>query len=86
MNGVVNSIAFNGSDCSHAYIGGSFSSVNGTAVKNIAEVDTATGAVVATFAHSANQVETLRGVNGHLLAGGYFKTINGSSATPTSPA
>ncbi len=83
VNGVVNSIAFNGSDCSHAYIGGSFSSVNGTAAQNIAEVDTATGAVVATFAHSAaNQVETLRVVNGHLLAGGYFKTINGSSASP----
>ena len=76
VNGVVNSIAFNGSDCTHAYIGGKFTSVDGTAVKNIAEVDTTTGAVVSTFAHSASaQVETLIGANGHLLVGGYYKTI-----------
>ena len=32
VNGEVNSIGFNGSDCSHAYIGGSFTSVGSTAV------------------------------------------------------
>ena len=37
VNGIVNSIAFNGSDCTNAYIGGKFTSVNGTAVKNIAD-------------------------------------------------
>ena len=80
---IVNSIAFNGSDCTDAYIGGKFTSVNGTAVKNIAEIDTTTGAVVPGFGHSATaQVETLLGVNGHLLVGGYFTTINGSSADP----
>ena len=31
----LNTIAFVGGDCSHAYIGGHFSSVNGTAVKNM---------------------------------------------------
>jgi hypothetical protein len=83
VDGVVNSIAFNGSDCTHAYIGGKFTSVDGTAVKNIAEVDTTTGAVVSTFAHSASaQVETLVGANGHILVGGYYKTISNSAADP----
>src|SRR5262245_28921680 len=39
----VNTIAFVGGDCSRAYIGGHFSSVNGTPVKNIAEISTVTG-------------------------------------------
>jgi hypothetical protein len=83
VNGTVNSIAFNGPDCSHAYIGGTFTSVHGTAVKNLAEIDTATGAVVTTFGHSASgQVETLLGTHGHILVGGYYQTINGSSADP----
>ncbi len=83
VNGIVNSIAFNGSDCSNAYIGGKFSSVNGTVARNIAEISTSTGDVVSAFAHSANaQVSTLQGVNGHILAGGYYTTINGSSSDP----
>jgi hypothetical protein len=82
VNGTVNTIAFS-PDCSQAYIGGQFSSVNGTAVSNIAEVSTSTGAVNTTFGHSAGgQVETLLLVNGHLLTGGYFKSINNSSADP----
>lgn len=83
VNGIVNSIAFNGSDCSHAYIGGVFTSVDGTAVKNIAEIDTTTGAVVPGFGHNASgQVETLLVHGSHLLVGGYYKSINGSSADP----
>ncbi len=84
VNGIVNSIAFNGNNCADAYIGGKFSSVNGTTAHNIAEIDTTTGNVVSTFAHSANaQVETLQGVNGgHMLVGGYYTTINGSSSNP----
>ena len=79
----VNTIAFNGSNCADAYIGGQFTSVNGTAVKNIAEVDTTTGNVVTAFGHSAGgQVETLLGVDGHILAGGYYTSINGSTADP----
>ena len=79
VNGTVNSIAFS-PDCSEAYLGGSFTSVNGTAVHNIAEVSTSTGAVNTAFGHSANgQVETLAMSNGHLLTGGYFTSINGSS-------
>ena len=43
VNGIVNSIAFNGSNCADAYIGGKFTTVNGTTVKNIAEISTTTG-------------------------------------------
>jgi hypothetical protein len=80
VNGRVNSIALS-SDCSVAYLGGKFTSVHGTAVKNIAAVRTSTGAVITTFKHSANgQVETLLRYGRHLLTGGYFTSINGSSA------
>jgi hypothetical protein len=83
VNGEVNSIAFVDDNCSRAYIGGSFTSVNGTHVKNIAEVSTITGAVVKGFAHHASApVETLLAVHGRLLAGGYYTRINGSSANP----
>lgn len=79
VNGVVNSIAFVDGDCTNAYLGGQFSTVNGVTARNIAKVNTQTGQVDATFARSASaQVSTLLGVNGHLLAGGYFKKINGS--------
>jgi hypothetical protein len=82
VNGIVNSIAFS-PDCSQAYLGGIFTSVNGTAVKNIAEVSTSTGAVNTAFASSAaGQVSTLLTYGTHLLAGGYFTAINGSSANP----
>ncbi len=81
VNGIVNSIAFNGTNCADAYIGGKFTAVNGTKVANLAEVSTSgTGALVTTFGHTANgQVETLLGVKGHILAGGYYTTINGST-------
>src|SRR5262249_48700666 len=83
VNGTVNTVAFNGSNCADAYLGGQFTSINGTAVKNIAEVDTTTGNVVTAFGHSAGgQVETLLGVGGHILAGGYSTSINGSGAAP----
>src|SRR5213078_3100874 len=65
------------------YLGGQFTSVGGTAVHNIAAVSTSTGAVVTAFAHSASgQVETLLRVGSHVLTGGYFTSINGSSANP----
>lgn len=83
VNGTVNSIGFNGSDCSTAYLVGKFTSVNGTAVKNIAAVDTTTGAVNTAFKSSANgQLDTIVGWNGHLLVGGAFTSINGSTASP----
>jgi hypothetical protein len=80
-NGVVNSIAFT-KGCTDAYLGGAFTSVGGTVAHNIAKVSTSgAGAVVASFAHDANgQVETLKRHQSHLLAGGYFTSINGSTA------
>ena len=82
VNGTVDSIAFNGSDCSHAYLGGHFTTVGGVAAKNIAEVDSA-GALVTSFKSNASgEVDTLVVANGHLLAGGAFKGINGSTADP----
>jgi hypothetical protein len=88
INGEVNSIAFSGGKCSNAYIGGSFTSVNGTAVGNIAEVSTSTGAVIKKFAHSANKaVNTLLGIRApgggtHILVGGDYTSINGTKADP----
>jgi hypothetical protein len=83
VNGTVNSIAFAGGHCAHAYLGGSFTKVNGASATNIAKVSTATGRVVASFGHDANQpVETLLAYRDHLLAGGFFTRINGSGRDP----
>jgi hypothetical protein len=81
VNGQVNSIAFPNGDCGHAYIGGKFTAVGSTQVSNIAEVDTTAGAVVSGFGHSANgEVKTLAMTGtGHLLAGGFFTSINGGT-------
>jgi hypothetical protein len=83
VNGVVNSIAFAPGNCADAYIGGQFTSVGGTAANDLAKVDTTTGAVVPGFGHRANgPVETLLVASGHVLAGGLFTKINGSTANP----
>jgi hypothetical protein len=80
INGTVNSIGFVNGDCSSAYIGGKFTTVNGTAVGNLAKISTTTGNVDGTFSHSAgSQVATILGWNGHLFVGGYFKKINGNT-------
>jgi len=80
---VVNTIAFSNGNCADAYIGGKFTSVNGTAVKNIAEVDTASGNVVTGFRSSASgTVQTIVAAGGHLLAGGNFTSVNGDTADP----
>lgn len=69
-------------DCSTAYLGGSFSTVNGTAAANIVAVDASTGAVRTGFAHNAtNEVDTLQYTHGQVLAGGLFGTINGVART-----
>ncbi len=79
VNGTVNTITFS-ADCTTAYLGGAFTSVHGTVVKNLAAVSTATGAVNLAFAHVAGgQVEALRLSGTHLLVGGFFTSINGSA-------
>jgi hypothetical protein len=81
VNGRVNSIALN-ARCRTAYLGGSFSSVGGKAAQNLAAVSTATARLITSFGHSANgQVETLLRTNGHLLSGGYYTKINGSTGS-----
>jgi hypothetical protein len=86
VNGEVNSIAFSGGKCADAYIGGSFTKINGLAARNIAELSTSTGRVIRAFARSANKtVNTVLGITApgggtHILAGGYFTSINGSTA------
>jgi len=88
VNGEVNSIAFSGGKCAHAYIGGSFTKINGLASQNIAELSTSTGRVVRAFARGANgTVNTVLGITApgggpHILAGGYYTSINGSKANP----
>lgn len=84
VNGEVNSVAFGQGNCADAYLGGSFTSVGRQHAVDIAEVSTAgTGSVVTGFRHSAsNTVETLAAYRTHILAGGYFTSINGSSADP----
>jgi hypothetical protein len=77
VNGTVNTIAFAGGHCSNAYIGGQFTQVGGTSVKNLAKISTSTGAVNASFGHNASgQVETLLGYRNHLLEGGDFTSTN----------
>jgi len=82
---VVDTIAFVNGDCTHAYIGGKFSSINGTAVKNIAEITTTgtTGSVVTGFRSNASgTIQTIVAAGSHLLVGGYFTSINGDSTDP----
>jgi hypothetical protein len=81
-HGTVDTIAFNGSDCSTAYLGGQFSSVGGAAAANIAAVNAAASLVPGFKDNASGEVETLVVVHGHLLAGGAFKDINGSTADP----
>jgi hypothetical protein len=81
VNGTVNSIALT-RNCAHAYIGGSFTQVDGHPASNIADIQAHSNGMVAAWGHSANgPVNTvLLTPNGHLLAGGGFTSINGSSA------
>jgi hypothetical protein len=80
VNGQINSIAFSNGNCADAYIGGQFTSVNGTAVANLAEISTTTGNVVSGFGDhtGGGHVDTLLAVNGHLLVGGTFTSVNGN--------
>jgi hypothetical protein len=83
VSATLNTIGFANGNCQDAYIGGKFTSVNGTTVQNIAEIDTTTGNVVSTFASKASgAVQTILGVGNHLLVGGNFTGINGDTTDP----
>lgn len=84
VSGRVDSIAFHSGNCADAYIGGNFTRVRGRRAARIAEVRTTTpGSLVQNFRHSANkEVETLASYQNHILTGGYFTRINGSTADP----
>ena len=81
VSGKVESIALS-PDCSVAYLGGSFTKIGSTSVRNIAAVSASTGAVRTGFKHNANgMVHTVAVVNGgrDLLVGGAFTSINGTA-------
>ncbi len=84
VHGMVNSITFSRGDCGDAYLGGKFTAIGHHEATNLAEVATkGVGALVPGFRHSANKpVETLAAYQGHVLAGGFFSAINGSTADP----
>lgn len=77
----VHSIALS-PDCTTAYLGGQFNSVQGAPAANIAAVDTSTGALRTGFGHSTDaEVDTVQYTHGQLLVGGRFTGINGVSRT-----
>jgi len=81
VNGEVSSIALT-SNCGNAYIGGSFSQAAGVAASNIGYLRTNSNFLVKDWAHSANKrVDTVLYTHGHVLVGGHFTSINGSSRT-----
>jgi hypothetical protein len=71
-NGTVYALLASGSNI---YVGGSFTSVGGSAHKNLAEVDGTTGAVISSFANSSKPNKAVRALvvaNGNLYVGGAF--------------
>ena len=82
VDGTVNSIAFTaGHGCGTAFIGGTFSSVDGKTATNIAAISTTSNtSVVSSFGRYANgTVDTMLGYKDHLLVGGKFTRTNGYS-------
>jgi hypothetical protein len=60
------------------YVGGNFTSIDGTAVQNLAQVDATTGAVDTSFAPVVDKVVyTLLASDTRLYAGGAFGTVDG---------
>ncbi len=77
VNGPVQSIALS-PDCRTAYLGGTFTQVNGVAADNLVAVDTTTGALRSGFGHHVDgSVDTVRYLHGKVIIGGRFATVNG---------
>jgi hypothetical protein len=82
VDGSVNSIAFTaGHGCGTAFIGGTFTSVDGKTATNIAAISTTSStSVVSSFERYTNgTVDTMLGYKDHLLVGGKFTRTNGFS-------
>ena len=81
VNGNVSGIALS-SNCATAYLGGTFTTVHGSAVTNLAAVNTSTGAVVSAFRPQPNKtVYSLLLHGSQLIAGGSFTSIGGGART-----
>ncbi len=79
-NAEADSIALS-SNCATAYIGGRFTSVNHTSADHLASVNASTGAVKSGWGRASDTVDSvLLTPKGHLLVGGFFTSIDGSSA------
>ena len=77
VNNVIDSMIA-ASDGQHVYVSGTFTSVNGVAIKKIAEIDANSGALVTSFKANANgEVNEIELSGGRLYVGGSFTTING---------
>jgi hypothetical protein len=78
VNGTVQGIALS-ADCAWAYLAGTFTSVHGTTVSNLAKVNTSTGVVDTAFKPTPNGgLNAVVLTGGHLIAGGNFTTIGGA--------
>jgi hypothetical protein len=76
VNGVVNTLLAGPSDT--VWIGGTFSSVNGTTIRNLAQLDAATGQLTAFRPPALNgAVNDLALAGSRLLVGGVFNTVGG---------
>jgi hypothetical protein len=75
VNGPVRSIKVIGK---RVYVGGSFTSIGGRAVRNLAAVSLSTGRVITTFRASANgEVDALAASATKLYLGGTFSSVDG---------
>ena len=78
-NGTVDSIALS-PDCSTAYLGGTFTTIQGKTATRLAKVSTSSGAADPAFKPApTNEVFTVVLVGSRLIVGGSFGTIDGTS-------
>ena len=81
LNGTVSSIEA-GDTPDTVFIGGTFTTVNGVAVKRLAKLDLNTGALVATFTADADgEIKTMARSGSRLFVGGTFTKIRGKART-----
>ena len=81
LDGTVKALAVS-PDGKRLYVGGSFVTANGQARYRLAAYDTATGALVSSFAPTLNATVTaITATNSTVYVGGYFGTASGSNRT-----